>query len=181
MTPTLQERLLDEAAELSRLAVPIYLHANDADRIAQLLRDAASALASPPNRPFFHCQVCKLDGVGVDEDGCCRTCGAMAQPVTRRSAREASEEWHRTMGGTYGPRVSVASDPWAGWLPTPAAINALPEPLRSFIHRLETNVDPAGDQRALVVALDRVNQLSAALASQDDPTPHETTGPETAS
>jgi hypothetical protein len=27
------------------------------------------------------------------------------------------------------------------WLPTAEAINALPEPLRRFIHDLETNVD----------------------------------------
>jgi len=30
------------------------------------------------------------------------------------------------------------------WKPTPAAVNALPEPLRRYIHDLETNTDPAG-------------------------------------
>jgi hypothetical protein len=30
------------------------------------------------------------------------------------------------------------------WLPTPEAINALPEPLRRYIMELETNTDPAG-------------------------------------
>ena len=29
------------------------------------------------------------------------------------------------------------------WLPTPENINALPEPVRKFIHDLETNTDPA--------------------------------------
>jgi hypothetical protein len=31
------------------------------------------------------------------------------------------------------------------WVPTPANVNALPEPLRRFIHDLETVYDPAGD------------------------------------
>lgn len=30
------------------------------------------------------------------------------------------------------------------WTPTPANINALPEPLRAYIHDLSTNCDPAG-------------------------------------
>lgn len=30
------------------------------------------------------------------------------------------------------------------WLPTADSINALPEPLRRFIHDLETMADPAG-------------------------------------
>ena len=35
------------------------------------------------------------------------------------------------------------------WIPTPANINALPEPLRGYIHDLETVCDPAGDMREL--------------------------------
>jgi plasmid stabilization system protein ParE len=31
------------------------------------------------------------------------------------------------------------------WTPTPASITALPEPLRRYIHDLETVCDPAGD------------------------------------
>lgn len=31
------------------------------------------------------------------------------------------------------------------WLPTPANINALPDPIRRYIHHLETRADPAGD------------------------------------
>jgi hypothetical protein len=31
------------------------------------------------------------------------------------------------------------------WMPTVANINALPEPLRRYIHDLETVCDPAGD------------------------------------
>jgi hypothetical protein len=35
------------------------------------------------------------------------------------------------------------------WTPTPANINALPKPLRRYIHELETVTDPAGDVRKL--------------------------------
>jgi hypothetical protein len=35
------------------------------------------------------------------------------------------------------------------WTPTAANINALPEPLRVFIHDLNTVCDPAGDVREL--------------------------------
>lgn len=33
----------------------------------------------------------------------------------------------------------------ADWTPTPSNINALPEPLRAYIHDLKTVCDPAGD------------------------------------
>ncbi len=33
---------------------------------------------------------------------------------------------------------------WQGWRPTPENINALPKPLRDYIHHLETDADPAG-------------------------------------
>jgi hypothetical protein len=48
-----------------------------------------------------------------------------------------------------------------GWLPTPENINALPEPLRKFIHDLETRCDPAGDVRSRVLAEDAVRALEA--------------------
>lgn len=35
------------------------------------------------------------------------------------------------------------------WTPTPENINALPEPLRRYIHHLETACDPSGDLREL--------------------------------
>jgi hypothetical protein len=54
------------------------------------------------------------------------------------------------------------------WLPTPENVNALPAPIRDYIHRLATNVDPAGDQAALMIERDRVRQLSAALAERQD-------------
>jgi hypothetical protein len=54
------------------------------------------------------------------------------------------------------------------WRPTAAHINALPEPVRSFIHQLETHVvDPAGDVAQLVLGKDTIRQLEAALAESE--------------
>jgi hypothetical protein len=52
------------------------------------------------------------------------------------------------------------------WLPTPEAINALPEPLRRYIHDLETDVDPAGMVRENVMLRAERDQLVAKLAEQ---------------
>lgn len=35
------------------------------------------------------------------------------------------------------------------WIPTAQAINVLPEPIRQYIHELETIYDPSGDIREL--------------------------------
>lgn len=45
------------------------------------------------------------------------------------------------------------------WTPTAENINALPEGLRDYIHRLEANTDPAGMVRENVVLRERVAQL----------------------
>lgn len=42
-------------------------------------------------------------------------------------------------------------------------INALPEPVRRYIHDLETRCDPAGDLRRLQLLEDENRQLRAAL------------------
>ena len=52
-----------------------------------------------------------------------------------------------------------------GWTPTPENINALPDPLRKFIHDLETRCDPAGDVRSRVMAEDAVRSLERELDS----------------
>lgn len=51
------------------------------------------------------------------------------------------------------------------WTPTADNINALPDPIRSYIHDLETRCDPAGDLRARRVAEDTVLALEAEVAS----------------
>ena len=38
------------------------------------------------------------------------------------------------------------------WLPTPAAVNALPTPVREYVYRLETRCDPTGDLQSLCCA-----------------------------
>ncbi len=39
----------------------------------------------------------------------------------------------------------------AYWRPTPRCVNALPDPVRRYIHDLETRCDPAGDLRELIL------------------------------
>lgn len=43
-------------------------------------------------------------------------------------------------------------------------INALPEPLRDFVYRLETNADPSGNIREVIIARETI----AALIKQRD-------------
>lgn len=47
-----------------------------------------------------------------------------------------------------------------GWLPTPDNINALPGPVKRFIHDLETNCDPAGIIRENIVGGDIITALT---------------------
>ena len=54
-----------------------------------------------------------------------------------------------------------ASRPGASWEPTAANINALPEPLRRYIHDLETNADPAGMVAENILLRDHFNDVVA--------------------
>ena len=45
------------------------------------------------------------------------------------------------------------------WLPTPENINALPGPVRKFIHDIETNCDPAGLVRENLLIKDTCKML----------------------
>jgi hypothetical protein len=45
------------------------------------------------------------------------------------------------------------------WLPTSENINALPRPLRKYIHDLHTHCDPAGLVRENALLRDRLEQL----------------------
>lgn len=57
---------------------------------------------------------------------------------------------------------------WDDWTPTAEAINALPEPLRRYIHDLETNCDPAGNIRELALARDTIKYLEAQVLEARD-------------
>jgi hypothetical protein len=69
-------------------------------------------------------------------------------------------------------------DYWHGWLPDPEHCNALPQPLRDYIHDLETRADPAGDVAqiaflkeavdALVIRVRRAKQRARAVPELGD-------------
>lgn len=50
-----------------------------------------------------------------------------------------------------------------GWEPTSEAINELPEPVRRYVHDLETRCDPAGEVRDLTMIKAENEQLRKAL------------------
>lgn len=55
------------------------------------------------------------------------------------------------------------------WAPTAAAINALPDPLRRFIHDIETNCDPAGLVRENYALKLQVRAVEAMVARSREP------------
>lgn len=61
--------------------------------------------------------------------------------------------------------MNISSD----WLPTAANINALPEPLRRYIHDLETRTDPAGEVRRIAELKDQVEALQVQLKTARAP------------
>jgi hypothetical protein len=56
-------------------------------------------------------------------------------------------------------RVRVCTDP--AWTPTSENINGLPEPIRDYIHALETRCDPSGLVLENAMARDLCRQLEA--------------------
>jgi len=57
----------------------------------------------------------------------------------------------------------AAGDYWKRWLPDAEHINALPQPIRSYIHDLVANVDPAGIVAENALLRDTVAALEARL------------------
>lgn len=49
----------------------------------------------------------------------------------------------------------------ATWLPTAENINALPAPVRAYIHALEANCDPAGTVADTIIKADTIRALAA--------------------
>jgi hypothetical protein len=49
------------------------------------------------------------------------------------------------------------------WTPTAENINALPRPLRAFIHELSTRCDLTGELQELVLRRDQVHQLETRI------------------
>lgn len=54
------------------------------------------------------------------------------------------------------------------WTPTTPNINALPDPIRHYIHQLETRTDPAGDVRRIAELKDQNAALEALYRSVKD-------------
>jgi hypothetical protein len=48
----------------------------------------------------------------------------------------------------------------AGWVPTPDNVNALPEPLRKYIHELIANCDPGDLVRENILLQQQVDELT---------------------
>jgi hypothetical protein len=57
---------------------------------------------------------------------------------------------------------------WQNWVPTAENVNALPGPVRQYVHDLETRCDPSGDVRELVVARDTANQLESRIEELEE-------------
>ncbi len=59
------------------------------------------------------------------------------------------------------------------WMPTSENINALPMPLRDYIHGLEARCDPAGDVSRMAMLNDENQQLRAARSRRRPLCKHE--------
>jgi hypothetical protein len=59
-------------------------------------------------------------------------------------------------------RLDISED----WQPSAANINALPPPLRRYIHALETRFNPAGDVRVIENLIQQVAELQKLLADE---------------
>jgi len=87
-----------------------------------------------------------------------------AVEVRLRAAEERAEKAERK-SASLGFWVGGA---FAGWTPTAENINALPEPIRRYVHGLEARCDPAGDVRTIAVQRDNIDALVARLRAAEE-------------
>ena len=66
-----------------------------------------------------------------------------------------------------------------GWLPTAENINALPEPVRKYIHDIETNCDPAGMVQDNIIMKDTIKALEIKCEEWPEIKARETRYPDT--
>ena len=71
--------------------------------------------------------------------------GAVRSRVPRWSCDDGALAFRDADCGNWIWCEPVALNISPNWTPTPANINALPDPLRRYIHDLKTICDPAGD------------------------------------
>jgi hypothetical protein len=87
----------------------------------------------------------------------------------RRAVLDCRDELLDDLRDHLAALRSAPDYPPAGWTPTPEAINALPDPIRSYIHDLETRADPAGEVRELVICRDSLAAMERrAIAAEED-------------
>ncbi len=124
------------------------------------------------NTPHTHvwCEVCqtirpiKLDDMHADDatghytearDLMCTVCGlVIATLYLPKPKTKAIEALHAAKGAALN-----------SWQPTPDNINALPEPLRRYVHHLETLSDPAGLVRENALLKQQVDGLLKKLGA----------------
>lgn len=109
---------------------------------------------SPFNQWFFAARddEHKVDGVGVPIGTALLYVHCHNDPVAFDGACKLLER-----AFDAGSARAVPPD----WLPTAENVNALPEPIRRFVHELSTNADPAGTVRELAMLKDLARELAA--------------------
>lgn len=85
----------------------------------------------------------------VAPDEACPDCGGSGMRMYAREVEDGCDLCNAT-GRIANASLTIAPD----WTPTAENINALPDPVRRYIHDLETTCDPAGLQRELCIARD---------------------------
>jgi len=99
--------------------------------------------------------------------------GRLPIPIARRllrsrlsstSMRIAKLPWMKSGGSRFGRSTRRPSPGlWHRWLSGPEHINALPYPLRTYIHESETRADPAGDVAVIAFLKDSVEALQVGI------------------
>ena len=85
------------------------------------------------------------------------------QKRPQRQSTEADTESEKKGRGARASRGAALPE---GWTPTDDNINALPAPLRRYIHDIETKCDPAGDIRTIAVLRDHLEAFSRLSAER---------------
>lgn len=80
-----------------------------------------------------------------------------SQPA--KAGKDAAAELRRLHAETEALRAQLGQGVPDGWQPTAENVNALPAPVRRYIHDLVSNADPAGTVRDLTIAQDTIREL----------------------
>ena len=141
------------------------------ESIAQIRVALAKRLAAP---------ACSLLQIQEPVPGQAVQHGAFAALLTARGALQHLKEGGKpaeslletaltAIDSVVIPEAKAAVDaPVAAWTPTVESINALPEPLRAYIHELETNADPAGTVRDNTILRDQLSGLQIMFRKSQD-------------